>query len=70
MDRNSLKGNTNILTGLKRCNFQDAKAGSGRRSWQTERQQMVIKAILDKVLTMGTVVNYKNILALWRTMSN
>ena len=42
-----------------RMRKQDPEGDLGRQ----KRQQMVIKAILDKVLTMGTVVNYKNILA-------
>lgn len=59
-----IEGETRILTGFEALQFarmrkQDPDGDLGRQ----KRQQMVIKAILDKVLTMGTVVNYKNILA-------
>lgn len=59
-----IEGETRILTGFEALQFarmrkQDPEGDFGRQ----KRQQMVIKAILDKVLTMGTVVNYKNILA-------
>lgn len=59
-----IEGETRILDGYEALQFsrmrkQDPEGDLGRQ----KRQQMVIKAILDKVLTMGTVVNYKNILA-------
>lgn len=59
-----IEGETRILNGFEALQFsrmrkQDPEGDLGRQ----KRQQMVIKAILDKVLTMGTVVNYKNILA-------
>ena len=59
-----IEGETRILDGYESLQFarmrkQDPEGDLGRQ----KRQQMVIKAILDKVLTMGTVVNYKNILA-------
>lgn len=59
-----IEGQTQTLTGYDALQFsrmrkQDPEGDLGRQ----KRQQMVIKAILDKVLTMGTVVNYKNILA-------
>nr|WP_321293218.1 LCP family protein [uncultured Trichococcus sp.] len=59
-----IEGETRILNGFEALQFsrmrkQDPEGDLGRQ----RRQQMVIKAILDKVLTMGTVVNYKNILA-------
>ena len=59
-----IEGETKILDGYEALQFarmrkQDPEGDLGRQ----KRQQMVIKAILDKVLTMGTVVNYKNILA-------
>ena len=59
-----IEGETRILTGFEALQFarmrkQDPDGDLGRQA----RQQMVIKAILDKALTMGTVVNYKNILA-------
>lgn len=55
-----IEGETRILTGFEALQFarmrkQDPDGDLGRQ----KRQQMVIKAILDKVLTMGTVVNYK-----------
>ena len=59
-----IEGQTQTLTGYDALQFsrmrkQDPEGDLGRQ----KRQQMVIKAILDKVLTMGTVVNYKNILS-------
>lgn len=59
-----IEGQTQTLTGYDALQFsrmrkQDPEGDLGRQ----KRQQMVIKAILDKVLTMGTVVNYKKILA-------
>ncbi|CZQ92118.1 LCP family glycopolymer transferase [Trichococcus collinsii] len=59
-----IEGETRTFTGFEALQFarmrkQDPEGDLGRQ----KRQQMVIKAILDKVLTMGTVVNYKNILA-------
>lgn len=59
-----IEGETRTLTGFEALQFarmrkQDPDGDLGRQA----RQQMVIKAILDKALTMGTVVNYKNILA-------
>lgn len=59
-----IEGETKIINGYDALQFsrmrkQDPEGDLGRQ----KRQQMVIKAILDKVLTMGTVVNYKNILA-------
>lgn len=58
-----IEGETRILDGYEALQFsrmrkQDPEGDLGRQ----KRQQMVIKAILDKVLTMGTVVNYKDIL--------
>ena len=58
-----IEGETRIFTGFEALQFsrmrkQDPEGDLGRQ----KRQQMVIKAILDKVLTMGTVVNYKDIL--------
>ena len=59
-----IEGETRTFTGFEALQFarmrkQDPEGDLGRQ----KRQQMVIKAILDKVLTMGTVVNYKSILA-------
>ena len=53
-----IEGQTQTLTGYDALQFsrmrkQDPEGDLGRQ----KRQQMVIKAILDKVLTMGTVVN-------------
>jgi len=58
-----IEGETRIFTGYEALQFsrmrkQDPEGDLGRQ----KRQQMVIKAILSKVLSMGTVVNYKDLL--------
>jgi LCP family protein required for cell wall assembly len=59
-----IEGETRVLTGFEALQFsrmrkQDPEGDLGRQ----KRQQMVIKAILDKVLSMGSLVNYKDLLA-------
>lgn len=58
-----IEGETRVLTGYEALQFsrmrkQDPEGDLGRQ----KRQQMVIKAILDKVLSMGSLVNYKDLL--------
>ena len=58
-----IEGETRTLTGYEALQFsrmrhQDPEGDLGRQ----KRQQMVIKAILDQVLSMGSVVNYNSIL--------
>ena len=58
-----IEGETRVLTGFEALQFsrmrkQDPEGDMGRQ----KRQQMVIKAILDKVLSMGSLVNYKDLL--------
>jgi LCP family protein required for cell wall assembly len=58
-----IEGETRVLTGFEALQFsrmrkQDPEGDLGRQ----KRQQMVIKAILDKVLSMGSLVNYKDLL--------
>ena len=57
------EGETRVFTGYAALQFsrmrkQDPEGDLGRQ----KRQQMVIKAILDKVLSMGSLVNYKDLL--------
>lgn len=58
-----IEGETRVLNGYEALQFsrmrkQDPEGDFGRQ----KRQQMVIKAILDKVLSLGSLVNYKDIL--------
>lgn len=58
-----IEGETRVFTGYEALQFsrmrkQDPEGDLGRQ----KRQQMVIKAILDKVLSMGSLVNYKDLL--------
>lgn len=58
-----IEGETRVFTGYEALQFsrmrkQDPEGDLGRQ----RRQQMVIKAILDKVLSMGSLVNYKDLL--------
>ena len=58
-----IEGETRVFTGFEALQFsrmrkQDPEGDLGRQ----KRQQMVIKAILDKVLSMGSLVNYKDLL--------
>lgn len=58
-----IEGQTRVLNGFEALQFsrmrhQDPEGDLGRQ----KRQQMVIKAILDKVLSMGSLVNYQDLL--------